>query len=228
MLELTTMNNVFYFDGQLYEQIDGLPMGGPASCVYANAFMCFHEERWLDECPVEFRPLFYKRYLDDCVVIFRKEEDADLFETYINNKHSNIKFTKEVESDKSLNFLDLTLKHEGGIITTQTYRKPTHTGQGTNFSSFIDHIFKINAIKTLLHRAYSTCSSWTDLHDEITYLISYFSMNRYPKDLVHNQIRYFLDGVMNPIKKPSTAHKKRIYVKFSSYPLLVRQLKYCH
>ena len=39
-------------------------------------------------------------------------------------------------------------------------------------------------------------------------------MNGYPKNLVLSQIRYFLDRVMNPINKPSTAQKKKIYVKF--------------
>ena len=115
-----------------------------------------------------------------CLHIFREKEHVDLFENYLNSKHPNIKFTTEIESNQSLNFLDLTLKHQNGRITTQTYRKPTHTGQGTNFSSFIDHLFKINSVKTLLYRAYSTCSTWFAFDEELEYLFAYFCMNKYP------------------------------------------------
>ena len=136
------------------------------------------------------------------------------FDEYLNSKHPHIKFTREIEENKSLNFLDLTLRHDGGRITTETYRKPTHTGQGTNYSSCIDHIFKLNAIKTLLHRAYATTSTWMDLHREITYLISYFSMNKYPKSIIMNHINSFLDRTLNPPTRPSIVQKKRVYVRF--------------
>ena len=214
MLELTTKNNVFYFNNQLYEQIDGLPMGGPASCVYANAFLCHHEHQWLLDCPKEFAPVLYKRYLDDCFVVFRDKEHADLFDSYINNKHPHIKFTKEVEENNSLNFLDLTLTHANGRISTQTYRKPTHTGQGTNYSSFIDHLFKINAIKTLLHRAYSTCSSWIEFDKEVKYLISYFTMNKYPNGIIMKEINRFLNRMLDPGPSMCSVQKRKLYVKF--------------
>ena len=213
LLELTTKNNVFYFNKKLYEQIDGLPMGAPASCVYANVFLCHHEQQWLEDCPQQFAPIYFKRYLDDCLVIFKNKDHAELFDEYINNKHPSIKFTKELENDNSLNFLDLTLKHKNGRITTSTYRKPTHTGQGTNYSSFIDHLFKVNAIKTLLHRAYATCSNWAAFEDEVMYLISYFSMNKYPKKLVMAHINRFRNCIMNPIPKPITVPKKKLYIK---------------
>ena len=213
MLELTTQQNVFYFNNQLYEQIDGLPMGGPASCVYANAFLCHHEHQWLLDCPKEFAPILFKRYLDDCFVIFRNKDHAELFDLYINTRHPHIKFTKEVEKDNSLNFLDLTLSHDNGRITTKTYRKPTHTGQGTNYSSFIDHLFKINAIKTLLHRAYSTCTSWIEFDEELKYLSSYFAMNRYPNNVVMKEIHRFLDRIMNPMPNICTVQKSKMFIK---------------
>ena len=213
MFTVSSVGTLVYSNNSLYEQIDGLPMGGPASCVLANIFLCHHEQQWIQDCPEEFAPLYFKRYLDDCLVIFSDKEHSEKFDAYINSKHPSIKFTKELEEERSLNFLDLTLKHENGKISTNTYRKPTHTGQGTNYSSFVDHVFKVNAIKTLLHRAYATCSTWVNFDEEVTYLISYFTMNRYPKGLVLSHIKQFRDRITNPLPKRITVPKSKFYIK---------------
>ena len=31
-------------------------MGSPVGPTLANAFLCFHEHIWLNECPDEFKP----------------------------------------------------------------------------------------------------------------------------------------------------------------------------
>ena len=67
-------------------------MGSPLGPIMANAFMCSFEERMLDECPLNFRPLFYKRYVDDTIALFRTKEAADSFLEYINGLHPNIRY----------------------------------------------------------------------------------------------------------------------------------------
>ena len=37
----------------MYKQIDGVAMGSPLGPTLANAFLCFHEQIWLNECPDE-------------------------------------------------------------------------------------------------------------------------------------------------------------------------------
>ena len=39
------MNQLFQFDGKLYEQIDGVAMGSPLGPLMANAFLCSIEEK---------------------------------------------------------------------------------------------------------------------------------------------------------------------------------------
>ena len=45
LLEVATKNQLFQFDGKLYEQIDGVAMGSPLGPLMANAFLCSIEEK---------------------------------------------------------------------------------------------------------------------------------------------------------------------------------------
>ena len=46
-------------------------MGNPLGPTLANAFLSHYEVKWLDECPVDFKPLVYKRYIDDTFLVFK-------------------------------------------------------------------------------------------------------------------------------------------------------------
>ena len=59
-------NNIFLFDSKLFLQADGAPMGGCLSPTMANAFLCNHEEMWLNDCPIDFKLVLYKRYTRFC------------------------------------------------------------------------------------------------------------------------------------------------------------------
>ena len=51
------------------EYLDGVAMGSPLYPSLANAFLPYHEQKWLDGCPSEFKPVFYRRYVDDVIFI---------------------------------------------------------------------------------------------------------------------------------------------------------------
>ena len=60
------MNTFFVFNKNYYKQKEGLGMGLPWEPIIANIFMCNFETAYLDECPLEFKPVFlYKRYIND-------------------------------------------------------------------------------------------------------------------------------------------------------------------
>ena len=46
-------------------------MGNPLGPTLANAFLSFHEKKWLQNCPEHFRPVVYRRYVDDIFVLFK-------------------------------------------------------------------------------------------------------------------------------------------------------------
>ena len=212
LLELSVLNSYFIFDGKFYVQTEGVGMGLPLGPTFANIFMCFNENKWLNDCPSEFRPVLYKRYVDDCFVMFRCPSHAHKFLDYLNNQHPKIKFTMEMEQDQELSFLDVNVKRCSGKIETSVYRKPSFTGLGTSFFSFVSYRFKICAIKTLIHRAYHICSNFQSIHREFNFIKSFFKYNGFPESLVNSNINKFLNKIYDPPIKVCTVSKLQKYV----------------
>ena len=147
-----TAQTHFLYNGEYYDQVDGVAMGSPLGPVLANIFMGHHEKVWLQEYPGEGL-LFYRRYVDDIFCLFERQEQVKEFLDYINSKHRNIKFTCEEEENNTLPFLDISIsKTEGRNFGTTTYRKSTYTGLLTNFTSFASIHYKVGLIKTLINR----------------------------------------------------------------------------
>ena len=118
------MEFFFVFNDVLYKQTDGLGMGLPLSGFLSNIFLCFNESIWLSNCPINFKPVFYKRYLDDTFILFNHPSHAPLFLQYMNNQHPNIKFTMENEHNRKLPFLDVLSDRRNNKFNTSVYRKP--------------------------------------------------------------------------------------------------------
>ena len=107
LLRLALQNNFFNFNGKIYKQTDGVAMCSPLGPSLPNAFSCFHEQVWLNDCPEDFKPVCYRRYVDDIFSLVRSPDHLEKFTNYLNSEHKNIKFTYEKESNNSLPFLDI-------------------------------------------------------------------------------------------------------------------------
>ena len=79
LLNICMTNNLFLFNEKLFFQKDGAPMGGCCSPTLANIFMSYHEQRWLQACPPDFKPVVYKRYIDDTFLLFKSETHIQQF-----------------------------------------------------------------------------------------------------------------------------------------------------
>ena len=99
----TTSEAHFIFNSKFYNQIDRVAMGSPFSPVLANICMSFHESKWLNEYNLNKRK-FCVRYVDDILAAFDNEQDSLKF---LNNRHPNIKFTIEKQSNHSIVFLNV-------------------------------------------------------------------------------------------------------------------------
>ena len=59
-------DQLFIFNGQLYEQTDGVVMGSPLGPLLASVFMCSIEERLEQEGKM---PTYYRRFVDDTLTV---------------------------------------------------------------------------------------------------------------------------------------------------------------
>ena len=95
LLTLAVKDIIFLFNSLTYSQIEGIGMGNPLGPSFANIFQCYHENNWLENCPEQFKPKFYKRYVDDLFLLLENPNQVTPFLNYLNSQHSNIKFTME-------------------------------------------------------------------------------------------------------------------------------------
>lgn len=207
-LEISVTNSFFIFNKKLYRQIDGLGMGLPLAPSFANIFMCYLETKFMSNCPVDFRPIFYRRYVDDTFVLFRNKKHADLFLQYINEQHDNISFTIEHESNGSLSFLDVKVTKSAKSFLTSVHRKPSNSDLTTSFFSFCPFKFKMNSLYSLLSRAYGICSNFKLLNDEFIAITRIFESNGYPKKIIDTTIGNFLSNKFKTVNLDETAIQK--------------------
>ncbi len=121
-LDLCAKHIMFLFGGHYYQQLDGVAMGSPLGPTLANAFLAHWEVKWLEDCPCEFKPVFYRRYVDDIFVLFKSATHLDKFKDYMNAWHDSMKFTSDSESRGCFPFLDVLVTKGPKKFLTSVYR----------------------------------------------------------------------------------------------------------
>ena len=91
------------------------------------------------------RPSVWFRYVDDTFTLFDNKNTATQFLHYLNNCHTNIKFTVEFEENNTIPFLDILIKRCNHTFSTSIYRKKTFTGLYTKWDSFTPRKYKVTS-----------------------------------------------------------------------------------
>ena len=191
LLEICVQKSIFVFNGEYYEQIDGVSMGSPLGPLFANIFMDELENKnfvKLKNLGVEF----WKRYVDDTFVILKSASDAKPVLDLLNTLHKNIKFTTEKEKDGKIPFLDILVKRRKDRLYTELYRKPTFTGVYLHWDSLTSRKYKIGLIKCLLNRIWSICSDPETRSLEASRTKSILLRNNYPAHVLDKEIANFV------------------------------------
>ena len=127
LAELVLKNNIFEFSDKTYKQIRGTAIGTKFAPPYAILFMAALEEKILNK--VKKKPNVWWRYIDDIFFIWEHgEESLKEFLNEINSFHSTIKFTADWSKEK-VNFLDVEVTLNNGVLSTDLFVKPTDTHQ---------------------------------------------------------------------------------------------------
>ena len=125
LLLLCTKNVHFTFNNKIYQQCDGVAIGFPLGPVIAGIFMVELERTLLPRLTEYMTP--WKRYVDDTIAT-RKLTSIDHVLMILNTFHKNIKFTYELEINKKISCLDISLIRKNDILETTIYRKSTNNG----------------------------------------------------------------------------------------------------
>ena len=141
-MSLATKESYLIFNEILYKQIDGVAMGLPLGHALTNAFLCFCEKKWLEQCPDKFKAVYYRRYVEDIFVLSKSSHHLIKFRDDLNKCHPNMKFCFEKEKNGKLSFLDVEVSPEGNKFPTIVYQKPTLSGVYKHFNSFLRTINK--------------------------------------------------------------------------------------
>ena len=63
--------------------------------------------KWFEQCPNEFKPVFYKIYVKHIFVLFESAENLSRFHAYLNICPRNMSFSFEQEINSNLSFIDI-------------------------------------------------------------------------------------------------------------------------
>ena len=123
------------------------------------------------------------RYVDDTFTAVHKD-GIDDFHEHLNRQNADIQFTKEIEENGKIPFLDCLVTHDNNKLQTTIYRKPTHIDWLLDQSSYNPTSQKATTIPTLTRQAQLVCDSPESLQDETDDLNNVFSKNNYNTDFV--------------------------------------------
>jgi len=146
------MNSTYFtFDNAIYKQIFGTPMGSPLSPILSDIVMQDLETKAFQNLNL-YLPLYF-RYVDDLLLLAPNNEVDNILKTF-NSIHERLRFTIEMESNRTLNFLDLSLIIRGDRLIIDWYRKDTCSGRYLSYFSGHPLCHKIGTIYSLVDRAF--------------------------------------------------------------------------
>ncbi|BHF63681.1 hypothetical protein SprV_0200667500 [Sparganum proliferum] len=174
------LQTFFTFEGTVYEQIKGTPMGSPLSGFIAEAVL----QRLKTSVFARYKPKFWARYVDDIFVVLKREMVLN-FHALLNSVLPGIQFTMETENNNQIAFLDVLVHRKvNGSLKTTVYRKATNTRQVLSYHINHPLCHKRSCVRSLYKRVDTYCSEPADKIAELHYLRRMFTSNGYPRSFI--------------------------------------------
>ncbi len=100
-----------------------------------------------------------------------KTSAIESFTSHLNSQHKNIKWTRELESNRILAMLDtLITRKTDSLLKFSAYRKSSHTDQYLLFDSHQLMEHKMGVIRTLTHRSNTIITEEEDKEEEVLHI----------------------------------------------------------
>ena len=109
-------------------------MGPSNACDYADVSMSqlddlMHSDD-LSEIHMQCKPVMFERFRDDIFVLWKNsKEDLENFGNFLNTFNSDLKFTMTEPTSTGVEFLDVWVYVNDGILHTKAYSKPCDNHQ---------------------------------------------------------------------------------------------------
>ena len=136
--------------------------------------------------------------------------------TNILTNNTYIQFTREIEENGKIPFLDCLVSRDNNKLRTTIYRKPTNTDRLLDQCSYHPTCHKATAVRTLTRRAHLVCDSPNSLSSETKHLHDVFHKNNYNEDFISRN--YYRDNGPNSTNtRPTTVTIATVpYIKGTS------------
>lgn len=128
--------------------------------------------------------------MDDVICLFNGTlRQIDKLFNFINSIDQNIQFTKEIEKDNKINFLDLTITKHQNQHQFSIYRKPTQSDITIHNESNHPYPYKIAAYNSMVHRALTYPLSTQEKNNEFQIIKQIAQNNGFQIQLIDNLIK---------------------------------------
>ena len=124
LLEISTKESHFMFNGKMYCQKKGIAMGSPLGPLFADIYVNYLESR-LKHRLERNGVIYWRRFADDCFILIDKDADINRLLEILNSFDNDIQFTSEIEKSNSLPFLDISITRTTNNLLTNFRQQPS-------------------------------------------------------------------------------------------------------
>ena len=188
---------------------------------YTLNFLQHHEANAINEAlsltpPVA--PKSFCRYVDDSHARFKSNEEVEKFFEILNNQHQKIRYTMECEdSEKTLNFLDVSVMNRNEKYEFNVYRKKAITNVQVKPTSCHDPKILDGIFIGFVNRAYAICDD-KYIEKELQFLINVFAENGYDINRLKSLIEKFNQKREVPNENSNSDPDQRMIVSLPWVP----------
>ncbi|XP_029679435.1 uncharacterized protein LOC115245313 [Formica exsecta] len=183
----------FTFNDNIYKQTYETPMSSPLSPIIANLVIQDVEESILNTLDTNLP--FYYRYVDDKILAAPDNRVINILNKF-NDYHKRLQFTVKYEVDRSISFLDLSIKIIDNSVYIDWFHKKTFSGRMLSYFSNHPKCHKIGTIYSLVDRV--MLLSHPQFHKKnLEISIKILLNNGYPLRFIFNTINRRIRTLIN-------------------------------
>ncbi|XP_067141713.1 uncharacterized protein [Centruroides vittatus] len=189
LTSLVCRESCFVFNGQVYRQRRGVPMGSPLSGILCELVVRRLERRIFHGFKDDI--VYFSRYVDDLLILWRSNSRIKDFLDKINDNNDGLTLRLEQKSSLNLHFLDIDITFKKGHLSTSVFIKPSHSPLYIPSQSKDPYKYKIAAFRALIRRAFLYCERVQDRTKEINRIINVARTLGYQKSTILGIIKKY-------------------------------------